>query len=124
AQYIRDAAFDRGGRNPVLDVIGLLLVAPAAGLGHRALDRPGFTIGIKDHPAIDIAGGAADGLNKRRFAAQKTFLVGVENGDKGAFWNVEPFPQKIDPDEHIESAEPQIADDFDPLDRVDVGVHV
>jgi len=52
-------------------------------------------IGIEDHLAIDIAGAAANGLHKRRFAAQKSFLVGVNNGDKSAFGNVEPLAQKV-----------------------------
>src|SRR5213078_3325048 len=30
----------------------------------------------------------------------------------------------VDPDQHIEHAEPEIADDLDALDRVDVGMHV
>jgi hypothetical protein len=55
---------------------------------------------------------------------RKPFLVGVENGDQRAFGNVEALAQQIDADQRIEGAEPQIADDLDALDGVDVGVHV
>jgi hypothetical protein len=95
AENIRDPAFDRGGCNPIGGIIGFLFLAPAIGLRHRSLDRSGFMVGIEDHLAIDIAGRAANRLNKRRFAAQKSFLVGVKNGDKSAFGNVEPLAQKM-----------------------------
>ena len=56
--------------------------------------------------------------------AQEAFLVGVEDGDQRAFGNVEALAQQVDADQHVEGAEPQIADDLDALDGVDVGVHV
>ena len=73
---------------------------------------------------VDVARGAADGLDERGLAAQEAFLVGVENGDQRAFRNVEALAQQIDADQRVEGAEPQIADDLDALQRVDVGVHV
>src|SRR6202047_1837993 len=73
AQNVRDPAFDRGRRNPVGAVKGPLLFPPAGCLGPRTRDRPRLAIGIEDHLAIDIAGCAANRLNKRRFAAQKSF---------------------------------------------------
>ena len=80
--------------------------------------------GIEDHHAIDVARGAADGLDQRRLAAQEAFLVGVEDGDQRAFGNVEAFAQQVDADQRVEGAEPQVADDLDTLQRVDVGMHV
>ena len=59
-----------------------------------------------------------------RLAAQKSFLVGIEDRDQRAFRNIEALAQQIDADQGIESAEPQVADDLDALDRVDVRVHV
>ena len=38
--------------------------------------------------------------------------------------NVETLAQQVDADQRVESAEPQIADDLDALDGVDVGMHV
>ena len=70
-------------------LIGFLLGAAAAGLGHGALHRAGDAVGIEDHLAVHIARGAADGLDQRGLAAQEAFLVGVQNGDQGAFGNVQ-----------------------------------
>ena len=61
---------------------------------------------------------------RRGLGAQEAFLVGVEDGDEGAFGDVEAFAQQVDADEDVEGAEAQVADDLDALDGVDVGVHV
>ena len=55
---------------------------------------------------------------------RKPFLVGVEDGDEAAFGNVEALAQQVDADQHVESAEPEIAQNLDALQRLDVGVHV
>ena len=109
---------------PLRLVVGLLLLAAAVGLGDGALHRAGHLVGIEDDLAIDVARGAADGLDERGLRAQEAFLVGVENGDERAFGNVEALAQEVDADQHVEGAEPQIADDLDALERVDVGMHV
>ena len=74
--------------------------------------------------AVDVARGAADGLDQRGLRAQKAFLVGVEDRHQRALRNVEALAQQVDADQHVEGAEPQIADDLDALKRLDVGVHV
>src|SRR3546814_11145589 len=65
--------------------------------------------------SIDIAGGAANGLNQRRFRAQETFLVRVQNSHKAAFGNVQPLPQQVDANKHIIHSQTQIADKLDTL---------
>ena len=112
------------GVMPLRGVVLDLLLAAAVGLGDRALHRAGHGVGIEDHLAVDIARGAADGLDQRGLAAQKSFLVGVEDRDQRAFGNVEALAQQIDADQRVERAEPQIADDLDALDGVDIAVHV
>ena len=72
----------------------------------------------------DIARGPPDRLDQRRRRAQEALLVGVEDGDERHLRQVEALPQQVDPDEHVEVAEPQVAHDLDPLDRVDVRVQV
>ena len=52
------------GRDAVLQIIGDLLLAPAAGFGERAFDRAGDRVGVQDHPPVDVARGAADGLDQ------------------------------------------------------------
>ena len=81
-------------------------------------------IGIEDDLAVDIARRAADRLDERGLGAQEAFLVGIENGDERAFRNVEALAQQVDADQYVEGAEPQVADDLDALQRVDVGMHV
>ena len=94
------------------------------GLVERALDRLGHLVGVEQHLAVDVAGGAADRLDQRRLAAQEALLVGVEDGDQRDLGQVEPLAQQVDADEHVVLAEPQLADDLDPLERVDLGVQV
>ncbi len=115
-----DVALDRLGRDAVFDVVGVLLFAAAVGLGDRAFHAAGHAVGIEDHPAVDVARGAADGLDQRGLAAQEAFLVGVEDADQPAFGNVEPFAQQVDADQHVVDAQPQVADQLDALQRLDV----
>ena len=61
---------------------------------------------------------------ERRPAAQEAFLVGVEDRDERHLGQVEPFTQQVHADEHVVLAEPQLADDLDPLQRVDLRVQV
>src|SRR5208337_1107642 len=91
---------------------------------YGAPHRAGDDVRVEDHLAVDVARRAADRLDERGLGAQKTLLVGVEDGDQSAFRNVEALAQQVDADEDVEGAEPQVADDLDALDRVDVGVHV
>ena len=55
--------------------------------------EPVTLVGIEDDVAVDVARGAADGLDQRGLAAQEAFFVGVENGDQRAFRNVEALAQ-------------------------------
>ena len=45
----------------------------------------------------------------------KSLLVRVEDGHQRAFRNVEALAQQVDADQHVEGAEPEIADDLDAL---------
>ncbi len=124
AEDVLDAAPDRRRGDAIGLVIGRLLQAAPAGLLHRARDRAGDRVGIEHHLAIDVARRAANRLHQRGLRAQKAFLVGVEDGDEGAFGNVEPLAQEVDADQRVEGAKAQVADNLDPLDGVDVGMHV
>jgi len=79
----------------------------------------------KEHDfAIDMARGAAGSLDQRSLAAQKAFLVGVENADERNFGKIESFSEQIDADENIEIGRAQAAQDFHTLNRVDVAVEI
>ena len=121
---VGDVGLDRGGGDAVFGVVGLLLLAAAVGLGDGALHRAGLAVGVEDDLAVDVARRAADGLDQRGFGAQETLLVGIEDGDEGAFGDVEALAQEVDADEAVEAAEAEVADDLDAFEGVDVRVHV
>ena len=111
-------------RDAVLLVVGDLDRAPAVGLVDRLGHRVGVLVGVHQHLAADVARRAADRLDQRRLAAQEALLVGVEDRDQRDLRQVEPLAQQVDADEHVVLAQPQLADDLDPLERVDLGVQV
>ena len=90
----------------------------------RPLHRVGDLVGVHDHLAVDVAGRPADRLDERRLAAEEALLVGVEDRDQRHLGQVEALPQQVDADEHVELAEPEVAQDLDALDGVDLGVQV
>ena len=124
AEAFLHGAHDRARRDAVLLVIGELLFAPRLADGDELLDRIGHLVGVENDEAVEMARGAARGLDERRLRAEKALLVGVEHGDERDLGQVEPLAQKIDADEHIDLAGAQAAQDFHPLDRVDFGVDV
>ena len=111
-------------RDAVRRVVGDLLAAPALGLADGAPHRIGDRVGVQDRAAVDVARGAADGLDQRALRAQEAFLVGVEDRHQRHLGQVEPFAQQVDADQHVELAQAQVADDLDALDGLDVGVQV
>src|SRR5207248_10462817 len=80
--------------------------------------------GEEHHLAVHMSRCAARGLNKRRLAAQKSFLIRVENADERNFREIETFTEQIDADQDVEVGGAQSAQDFDALDRVDVAVQI
>src|SRR5690606_234972 len=44
--------------------------------------------------------------------------------DEAHLGDVEPLSEEVDPDEDVELAQPEFADDLGPLDRLDLGVEV
>ena len=98
--------------------------ATAIRLVDRDLHRLGHPVGVHDDLAADVAGRAADHLDQRPGAAQEALLVGVEDRDERHLGQVDPLAQQVDADEHVEHAEPQVAQDRDALERVDLAVQV
>ena len=113
------------GVMPCAVVVGRLL-ARGAGRSRRwrTCIEIGHLVGVEDDAAVDVAGGAADGLHQRGRRAQEALLVGVEDRHQRAFGDVEALAQEVDADQHVEGAQPQVADDLDALQRVDVGMQV
>src|SRR5215217_2522330 len=63
-------------------VVGDLDGAATVGLADRVPHRRGLLVGVHDHLAADVPGGAADRLDQRGLAAQESLLVRVEDGHK------------------------------------------
>src|SRR5690606_8016685 len=97
-----NASFDRLRRNTMRFVIRLLYLATPFRLLDRALNRVGHLVCVKNDLRINMPCRSADRLHKRRLAAQKTFLVCVQDADHRDFGQIEPFSQKIDTDERFE----------------------
>ena len=64
------------------------------------------------------------GLNEGFFSAQETFLVRIENRDQRHLRHIQTFPQQVNPYQHIKLAQAQIADDLNPLHRIDIRVQI
>ena len=71
-----------------------------------------------------VAGGPTDRLDERGLPAQEPLLVGVEDGDERDLREVEALAQEVDPDEDVVLPQAELADDGDPVERVDLGVQV
>ena len=108
----------------MLLVVAELDLAPARRLVDRALDRLGHLVGVHDDLAVHVAGGAPDRLDQRGLAAEEALLVRVEDRHERHLGQVEPLAQEVDADEHVVLAQAELADDLDPLERVDLGVEV
>ncbi len=109
---------------PALEVVGDLLGAPAAGLvdrlGHGGRDR----VGVHVHLSRHVAGRAADRLDQAGAGAQEALLVGVEDRDQRHLRQVEALAQQVDADQHVVVPLPQLLEQLDPADRVDLRVQV
>ena len=76
------------------------------------------------HLAVRVPRSAPDRLDQRRLAAQEALLVRVEDRDERDLRQVEPLAEQVHADEDVVLAEPQLPDQRDPVERVDLGVEV
>ena len=61
-------------------IVGHLDGAAALRLSDGTVHAVGDHIGVHDDHAFCVSGSTADGLDETGLAAQKTFLVGIQNG--------------------------------------------
>src|ERR1700678_4278012 len=106
------------------DVVGDLLLPAPVGLVDRALHRRGDLVRVHVHLARDVPGGAADRLDQRRPRAQEPLLVRVEDRDQRHLGQVEALAEQVDPDQHVELADAELAQHPDPAQRVHLAVQV
>ena len=121
---VLDALLHAARHDAVFGVKAQLFFPAALGFADGPLHRAGDAVGVEDGLAVQIARGAADGLDQAALAAQKAFFVGVQNRHQADFRDVQPLAQQVDAHQHIEYAQAQVAQDFHPLDGVDVRVQI
>ena len=108
--------FDDGTRgDAVRQVMSHLFDASAFGFTDGALHRVRHLVGVQNGPPLQIARGAADGLNQGALGAQKALLIGIQNRDQRDLGNIEPFTQQVDANQYVKNAEPQVAQNLDTL---------
>ena len=112
------------GSMPCSTLYVLLDGAPAVGLLDRDLHRLGDGVGVHDDLAAGVPRRPADHLDQRPGAAQEALLVGVEDRHQRHLRQVEALAEEVDADQHVVHAEPQVAQDRDALERVDLAVEV
>jgi len=100
-------------------------LAPAAlGLVDGALHGAGDVVGVEDRPAVEVARGAADGLDQRPLRTQEAFLVRIEDRHQRYLGHIQALTQQVDAHQHVKGAQSQVADDLDAFDGVDIRVQV
>ncbi len=124
AEAFLEGAADGARRDAVGEVVGGLFFAAVAGDVEEFLDGGCDFIGVEDDAAVEVASGAACGLDEGAFGAEVAFFIGVEDADEGDFGQIEAFAEEVDADEDVEAALAEVSEDFDAFDGVDFGVEV
>jgi len=104
----------------------VLLLDPAATLGlvDGGLHGVGPPVGVQHHFPVDVPGGTAHRLDEGGLTAEESLLVGVRDGHQGDFGDVQPLPQEVDTDEHLDLTEAERPDEAVTLQRVGFVVHI
>ena len=119
-QHLPDAVAHALWGDAVGLVVGLLQGTAALGLADSPEHAVGDGVSIHQHPAVHIAGCAADGLHQRGLRAQEAFFVGVQDGHQLHLGQVQTFPQQVDAHQHIELTQPQLPQQLHAVDGQDV----
>jgi hypothetical protein len=106
----------------VLAVVRFLDRPAALGFLDREPHRIRDGIGVHDRAPVHVARRPADGLNQRSAGTQEPFLVRIEDRDERHLGQIESLTQEVDPDEHVEFAAPEVPQNLDSLECIDVRV--
>ena len=68
--------------------------------------------------------GATNCLNQGAIASQETLFISVEDRDQRHLWHIEALAQQVNPNQHIEVSQAEVANNLDALNRIDIGVQV
>ena len=79
---------------------------------------------VPQPPSIRACGtsGRSEKGHQRGFAAQKTLLVGIQNGHQGDLRQIESLTQQIHPHEHVKLPLAELLEQIDPLEGVEFAV--
>src|SRR6266487_4190566 len=117
-QTLLHGASDRLRRDAMLLVVFHLFRAPVFRNRYQCFHALSHLISEEHYFTVHVARGPTSGLNERSLAAQKTFLVCIQNAHKRNFGKIETFAKQIDANENIEIGCAQSAQDFDSLNGV------
>ena len=108
----------------MLQIVGDLAFATVFADGQKLFDAGSHYIGIENHLAVQMPCRPAGGLDKAGLAAEKTFLVRVQNRHKRNLRQIQTLAQEVDAHEHIELAFAQGAENFHALNGINFAVQV
>ena len=121
---VLDGLDDGFRRDAVLLVVLDLLRAPSVHLGDRALHRAGHPVGIEDRRARSLRAARPMVWISEPFDRRKPSLSASRIATSDTSGRSRPSRSRLMPTSTSNFAEPQVADDLDALDRLDVGVQV
>ena len=108
----------------MLLVVFRLYLSSSRRLVDSALHRIGRAVGVHYDFAAHVSRSATYHLDQRRLAPEKALLIRVEDRYQRYLGQVDAFAEQVDPDDNVERAEAQIAQDLHPLHRFDFVVDV
>src|SRR5690606_22906000 len=97
----------RGGYSVLLVVFDLFCPA-SVGFIDCLLHRTRDFIGIKNHKSVAISGSTTRCLGQGAFVSEKALLVSIDNSYQGYFGQIQSFPEKIDPNQHVKDPQPEL----------------
>ena len=109
---------------PFSPVVNVLETAAPVGLVDGEFHGVGNSVGVHNNVPLGVAGGAADGLDQRRGGTQVPLLVSIQDSHQAYFGQVQTFPEQVDSHHHVVNPQPQVAQDFHPLQGVNVRMQV
>ena len=115
---------DLGRRDAMLGIVRHLLGSASVSFVNGLLHALCNLVGIENGSTIHIAGSSADSLGKRAMTTEEPFLVGIKDGDKRHFGQVESFTEEVNTDQHIDFASTQTVEDIDTLESLDFAMDI
>src|SRR5262249_25994902 len=117
-------ALDACGGDPMFLVVGDLLTPAIFGDCHELLNTLRIGIGKQNDFSVNVTRRPASRLNKGGLASQEAFFVSVKYTNQAYFRKIQPFAQKIDPNQDVEFSSSKGSQYFNPLDRVDLTMQI